>query len=269
MIPAIDVSLRILDPLDDHRLFDMRADAAEMEALIDERAPGADTGSYFLVAPTYYLLARGVEDMAAVNDFLVAQRRRCPGIRGLFGVVEPKYGDQAIAGLERLARAGATGVVWSPRAQGMFGDDLLLADLVRRAHALGLLSMMRAAPYSTNEALWRTWRLAEQCENIPILVSGALQNFDSAQMISQSAGGPANLHYDTAGWTVSTFLPRLTVILGQRLLFGTGGLEPFASGAERIVEALGQANVAEGMIGGLLGAHASCLIPTAGREARP
>ena len=256
----IDISLRIVDPLDDHRLFDMHGDAAEMAARIDALMPSPGAGRCLLSAPAYYLLANGVIDMEAVNRFLLAQRRRCAQVIGVFGVVEPKYGDAAYEALERLARSGARGVIWSPRAQGIFGDAPLLADLVRKAHGVGLLSMVRAAPYSTNEALWRIWRLAEQCQEIPIIVSGALQNFDSAQMIAQSAGRHDNLYYDTAGWTASSFVPHLVNIIGARLLFGTAGLEPSVAGAERLASDLKHAGIGDRAISDLLSGNASRLL---------
>ena len=237
----IDTSLRLADPLDEHRLFEFPADAADASRLYGRIAPTRAEGRCVLTAPTFYGLARGASDVRAVNDFVLQQRRPDGPVAAVFCVAEPKHQEHALEELERVAARGAKGVVWSPRAQGVFGDDGALVSLCRRAHALGLRSMVRAAPYSTNEALWRTWRLAQECAEIPIVVTGALQSWDNARSIIAAAGAPENLLYDTSGWTVSTDPARILDIVGQaRLLFGTGGFGPADRAADELERRLRQ-----------------------------
>ena len=263
----IDISAQPIDPLDDFRLFDPTMEREATQRLIDRLLPRAAYGRCLLSPPPYYLLARGAQDMRAVNDFVLRQWARCGAVAGCFGVSEPKYGEKGIAELDRIAGLGMKGVLWSPRAQGMFGDDPLLAELCRHAHKRGLRSMVRAASFSTNEALWRTWRLASQCPDIPIIVTGALRNWDNARMIAHERGGPGNVHYDTAGWTVSTDLARMVSLLGERLMFGTGGTETGDAGADRVTTSMRRADVSEAMIEAVLGGNAVRLFGLDGETA--
>ena len=257
----IDVSLRILDPLDEYRLFEFPADAAAARATYQRVAPAGTDARCVLTAPTYYLLARGAQDMRAVNDFLLGERQAGGPVAAVFGVAEPKYDHHALQELERLAAQGAAGVIWSPRAQGVFGDDALLASLCRRAHELGLRSMVRAASYSSNEALWRAWRLARYCPDMPILVSGALQNWDNAQSIAAAEGAPENIVYDTAGWTTSTDPARLLDVVGQaRLLFGTAGLCCADHAAAELERRLRQAGVSDAAVEAVMWGNAARLL---------
>ena len=262
----VDISLRLVDPLDEHRLFEFPADAAAAEGLYRRLAPTHAEGRCVIAAPTYYLLAKGAADVQAVNDFVLHQQRLLKQALAAFGVVEPKHQDHAVKELERLAARGAKGVVWSPRAQGVLGDDALMAALCRRAHELGLASMVRTEPYSTNEALWRIWRMASDCPEVPILVTGALQAWDNAQLIASSKSAPLNVLYDTAGWTIATDPLRILDVVGQtRLLFGTAGLgcadEAAAQLQRRLRDgglcAAATAAVMSGNACGLLGLEAS------------
>jgi predicted TIM-barrel fold metal-dependent hydrolase len=224
----IDVSARVVDPHDEHRLFDLRTEAATAADMTARYAPPpGGPGRCVLAPPIYYQLADGIEDLRAVNDFVLAQRRPDGPVAAVFGVAEPKYGELARREVERLAAAGAKGVVWSARTQGLFADHPLMAELCGHAQGCGLVSMLRTAPYSTNEALWRIWRLAERCGDIPLIVTGALHVYDNAQAVIANCGGPQNIVYDTAGWNVATALDQVLASLGEaRLLFGSGGLAP-------------------------------------------
>ena len=252
MTKYIDISMRLADPLDEFRLFDMAGDAAAAAAaaaLYRRVAPRQNGGRCVLAPPLYYLLAAGAADVRAVNDFVLAQARQDRTVAAALGVVEPKYEDDAFRELERLASLGGKGVVWSARAQGVFADDTRLAPLCRRAHELGLRSIFRAAPFSTNEALWRIWRLARECPEVPIVVAGALQTYDYAQFIEANGGGPDNLLYDTAGWTVSTNPVRLLALVGeQRVLFGSGALAPADEAAADLQRHLHRAGIAAAAI---------------------
>ena len=249
MTKYVDISMRIADPIDEFRLFDMARDGAAAAELYGRIAPRAEEGRCVLAPPLYYLLAAGAADVRAVNDHVLAQARQDAKVVATVGVVEPKHDDEAVRELERLASLGAKGVMWSPRAQGMFSDDTRLGPLLRRAHELGLRSIFRAAAYSMNEALWRTWRLARQLPEIPIIVTGALQNYDNGQLIEAGAGGPDNVVYDTAGWTTSTNPVRMLAVLGEeRLLFGSGALGPADEAAAALERHLQRSGVAAAVI---------------------
>jgi len=235
MTGYIDACLRITDPLDDSRLFDIAGDPGIAESFLQNVMPAGAGGRCIVAPPLYYLLAAGIGDVRAVNDFILEKCAGSPQIIAGLGTIEPKYGDPAEAELERLAAAGACGVVWSPRAQGIMGDDHTLGHLHRRAHELGLVSVYRSEPYSLNEALWRGWVLARQCPEASLLISGGLTSWDNVQMIRGFDGGPANVFYDTAMFARTVNLAELVSTIGpERFVFATGGAEPADRAASRL-----------------------------------
>jgi predicted TIM-barrel fold metal-dependent hydrolase len=147
-----------------------------------------------------------------------------------FGVAEPKYGDAAAAEIERLAKLGAAGVVWSPRAQGLFGNDHTHAELIGHADQLGLVSMIHSAPYSINEGLWRLWSLGALCGDIPLVILGALESWESIQFVQDQKGGRPGLFYDLSAMSEAYDLDHLVASMGtEHLLLGSGGGDSIAA----------------------------------------
>lgn len=199
-------------------------ETAGIAVRIDAALAGArDDVSCLLTPPLYYTLTNGIADNRAINDALLAAASKRPGWRAC-GVAEPKYGDVAAAEIERLAALGAAGVVWSPRAQGMFGNDSSLAELCVHAAKCGLVSLIHSAPESVNEGLWRLWALAARCSGVPLVLLGALESWENIQFIREHKGGGENLFYDLSLLSESWDLDALIASLGaERLLFGSGG----------------------------------------------
>lgn len=221
----LDISARISDPTDDHRLFGFPEDAAAATALLQDLVPAEGAGAAVIAPPIYYTLAAGAEDVRTVNDFILAQAAARPAVVGAFGVVEPRHLAEAHVELGRIAQAGALGVVFSPRAHGLLADDALLVEACRAAHAGGLRCMIQAHPYSANESLDRIRRLARACPEIPFLVTGALMSWESGQSILGGQTEP-NLHYEIGGLVDGVSFPRLFDAVGEdRLLYGSGGRE--------------------------------------------
>ena len=260
----LDISMRFVDPLDEYRLFDVVADADALGRLYGQRAPwgGGGSGQCVLSPPTYYQTAAGVESMRTVNDFVLAQARAKQEIAAAFGVVEPKYEGHAEPELERLAAAGAKGVVWSGRAQGVFVNDALMQSLCAKAHRLGLLSMFLTMPYSNNEALWRIFALSRRCPGIPVIVSGAMQSYDSAQQVIPVLDDLGDLYFDTAAWSNSSGFVQFAGKLAEkgRLLFGTGGNGPADDAAARLGGALKSAGLSDDLIGNVMSGAACKLL---------
>ena len=136
------------------------------------RQPPASSGQtrFGLTPPLYYNLADGIAANRRINDAL----RQAANASGdvWFGVVEPKFGEAAVSEIHRIAGLGAAGVVWSPRAQGLFASDRSMSAMCRAAADSGLLSMIHSAPFSVNESLDRIWNLATACEGAAIVVIG-------------------------------------------------------------------------------------------------
>lgn len=223
MDAPIDINFRAVRVADEYEL----VDSPTIGGRITERLADAEPGPRLLTPPVYYSLTNGMDDNRAINDALVAAARGM-GSRA-FGVAEPKYGDAAAQEIERLASLGAAGVVWSPRAQGLFGNDAGLAGLIRHAHGLGLVSMVHSAPYTINEALWRLWNLAGQCGGAPLVILGAFESWEGIQQVRDAKGGPSDVFYDLSAMAEGYDLDHLVVSMGaDRLLFGTGGGDGFA-----------------------------------------
>jgi predicted TIM-barrel fold metal-dependent hydrolase len=181
-----------------------------------------DASVFVLCPPTYYSLSNGIADNRRINDLLLGIGARS-GDR-VIGVAEPKYGEQTRKEIRRIAALGATGVVWSPRAQGVFADDAHMASLCEFVAGFGMISMIRTAPYSINESLARLWHLAVRCPALPLVVLGAFASWENIQTIQHNNGGPANLFYDISGIAADRDLEGTVAAIGAgRLLFGSGG----------------------------------------------
>jgi predicted TIM-barrel fold metal-dependent hydrolase len=221
MEQPVDVNFRALHVTDEYELVDSPTIGARIEARLAQ-TQDEPPALRLLTPPVYYSLANGIDDDRAINDALIAAARALGS--SAFGTVEPRFGEAAAAEVERLGALGAAGMVWSPRAQGLFGNDHLLAEHVRHAGARGLVSMVQAAPYSINEGLWRLWALAAQCDNAPLVVLGALESWEAIQLVRENRGGPANVFYDLSAMSEGYDLDHLFSAMGaDRLLLGSGG----------------------------------------------
>lgn len=226
MEQPVDVNFRAVRVLDEFEL----VDSPTIATRIADRLARADDppARRLLTPPVYYSLANGIEDNRAINDALT-EAARSLGTRA-FGVAEPKFGDLAATEIDRLAGLGSAGVVWSPRAQGLFGNDHTLAELIRHAGRNGLVSMVQSAPYSINEGLWRLWSLASLCGEVPLVILGAFESWENIQLVRDRQGGPANLFYDISAMSEGYDLDHLVDAIGsERLLFGSGGGDGIAA----------------------------------------
>jgi predicted TIM-barrel fold metal-dependent hydrolase len=231
MAYLVDINFRAVRAEDEYDLVDPSGIDARVGATLPERLarPGLPRIVPLLTPPVYYTLTNGIEDNRRINDALIAAANAHPGARA-FGAAEPKYGDAAIAEIDRLAALGAAGLVWSPRAQGLFGNDHTLAELCRHAAGRGLVSMVQSAPYTINEGLWRLWSLAAQLGDAPLVVLGALESWENIQSIRASKGGGANIYYDLSAMSEGYDLDHLFAAMGaERLLFGSGGGDGIAA----------------------------------------
>lgn len=222
----IDINHMLFATDDDYVEFvETDAICAGAAAALAEHGTRHETGKPSLLAlcpPTYYSLTNGVADNRRINDALLGIAART-GNRAI-GVAEPKYGDAAREEIVRIAGLGAAGVTWSPRAQGVFGDDRHMAELCRFVADQGMVSLVRSAPYSINESLARLWHLATQCGRAPLVVLGAFASWENVQAMQHNAGGPANVYYDISGLSAARDLEGTVAAIGsQRLLFGSGG----------------------------------------------
>lgn len=227
MEQLIDVNFRAVQVRDEYELVDSPSIATRVASRL-AAAQNEPTAKRLLTPPVYYSLAHGIDDVRAVNDALIAVARGL-GSRA-FGTVEPRFGEAATAEIERLGTLGAAGLVWSGRAQGLFGNEHMLAEHIRKAHRHGLVSMVQAAPYSINEGLWRLWALAAQCDGAPLVLLGALESWEAIQLVRENRGGASNVSYDLSAMSEGYDLDHLFAAMGaERLLLGSGGGDGLAA----------------------------------------
>jgi predicted TIM-barrel fold metal-dependent hydrolase len=227
MEQPVDVNFRAVRVRDEYELIE----SPTIGGRVAERLTAARNeppAKRLLTPPVYYSLANGIDDVRTINDTLAAAAAGL-GSRA-FGTVEPKFGEAAVAEIERLGSLGAAGLIWSGRAQGLFGNEHLLAEHIRHASRCGLVSMVQAAPYSINEGLWRLWSLAAQCDGAPLVVLGALESWEAIQFVRENRGGAANLFYDLSAMSEGYDLDHLVAAMGaERLLLGSGGGDGLAA----------------------------------------
>jgi predicted TIM-barrel fold metal-dependent hydrolase len=234
----IDINCNPFVTGDDFIDFVETREAIALAEALPAIAPGSPDGfaaTFQLTPPLYYSLAEGIADTSRINDALIAAARRSGGFAA--GIVEPKFGDAALEEIERIAGLGARSIVWSARAQGVFVNDKLMAGLCRFASEHGLVPMIHSAPFSVNESLERVWSLARKCDDVPMVVAGALASWENVQAICNNGGGPENLSYDLTGLATTWDLASLVASgCTSRLLFGSGGAR-FLPDLLRIVDA--------------------------------
>jgi predicted TIM-barrel fold metal-dependent hydrolase len=227
MEQPVDVNFRAVRVADEYELVDSPTIAARIAQRRRDMS-GEPPALRLLTPPVYYSLAGGSEDLRRVNDALIAAAGELRS--RAFGTVEPKFGKAAAEEIERLGATGAVGLVWSPRAQGLFGSEPGLAGHIGHARQCGLVSMIQAAPYSINEGLWRLWALARQCDGAPLVVLGALESWEAIQLVRDNRGGPTNVFYDLSAMSEGYDLDHLYAAMGaERLLLGSGGGDGLAA----------------------------------------
>jgi hypothetical protein len=194
-----------------------------------------DGDVHMLTPPLYFTLCNGIADDRRINDAMLRAASRNRALA--FGIAEPKFGEATYEEIRRIGLSGSAGLVWSPRAQGIFADDASLADLCRHVAGCHMISLIHAAPYSINEALWRIWNLGRRCKDFPLVIVGAFQSWEAIQIASDGKGGPENIFYEISGLSEAHDLNSLVNAVGSgRLLFGSGGLR-FQLGQHALVRA--------------------------------
>jgi predicted TIM-barrel fold metal-dependent hydrolase len=198
-------------------------DIAEVEAIAASARPSPGRAEDLLLTPpAYYALANGIADDRSVNDALLGAALRLHALA--CGVAEPRFGKAALKEIERIAALGAAGIVFSPRAQGVFTADQAMVEACRHTARCGLAVMIRSAPYSINESLARIWTLAEACPEARLVVLGGFVSWENIQLARWNRGGPDNVSYDLSGLSEAHDLAALVADLGaERLMFGSGG----------------------------------------------
>jgi predicted TIM-barrel fold metal-dependent hydrolase len=208
----------------------------------------AGEGAAILSPPAYYKLTNGLEDTRRLNDLMAEIAAQGAGNAvAACGTVEPHHGDIALEEIDRMARElKLKGIVWRHRAQGIYSDHPIMIRFVARALDQGLVPMVHAT-LATNEVMWRYRRLADKFAPHPIIVLGALYEWDQKLEILAEPEAAINLIYDTAQVTAPSIIQEMVETLGDhRLVFGSGfEYRPSPAAAAGTTKAILEANLSD------------------------
>ncbi len=215
-----------------------------------------------------YSSPAGLADTRALNDTLLACQALAPDrFPAIIGTVEPRHGLKSIAEVERLHAAGAAGISWHHRMQGLPMDHPVMFALVERMDALGLIAMAHCYANGDFEAPWRLRRLAERFPRTTFIALDAQTSPENLDQILGAAEAVPNLHLDLTSTVLGVAGIRACVErLGPtRLVFGSNyysmGVRTELEELE-LLHAAGLSDADTAMIGGgnarrLLGLDAS------------
>src|SRR5262249_54733035 len=144
-----------------------------------------------------YLRPNGLKDTCAVHDALHLYRQINPErFPVLFGTMEPRYGEDGLEEIDRLAELGFQGISWHNRFQGLPIAHPIMEALVRRSQACGLVALIHCI-VSDFEAVWRLRRLAERCPGGVFICADGLTNPDNFEAVLATAEAVENMYFDT------------------------------------------------------------------------
>ncbi|HZQ87377.1 MAG TPA: amidohydrolase family protein [Acidimicrobiales bacterium] len=171
-----------------------------------------------------YHRTHGLTDTARVNDRIAAYRDAVPDrFPVAVGIVEPLYGEDGYAELERCATAlGLRGISFHARFQGVSMDSPWVRNYVGRIAELGMVPVLHALTEASDEALWKTALVARTFPDVPMLVLDAFSTFEGTKEISQVADSCPNLSFDTSLSYNFDFIEQFIGRFGaDRAVFGT------------------------------------------------
>ncbi len=185
-----------------------------------------------------------VDGLAAtrrVNDGIAAYRDAHPDrFPVAIGVVEPLYGAEGLAELERCrSELGLAGISFHARFQGISMDGPWVRRYVGRMGELGLVPLLHAMTESSDEALWKIALVAASYPDLPMLVVDAFSTFEGTKEVASVAERCPNLLFDTSLAYNADFIEAFARRSGaDRVVFGTDLYSPPVG--RRISHILGQ-----------------------------
>ncbi len=158
--------------------------AARLEAM---EVMGIDQAA---IMPTHsYQRPNGLKDTCAVHDALIRYREMNPDrFPALFGTMEPRYGEDGLDEIDRIAKLGFQGISWHNRFQGLPVDHPVMHSFIARSHAVGLVPLIHCI-VSDFEAVWRLRVLAEQSRDGIFICADGLTNTDNFDAVIATAEG--------------------------------------------------------------------------------
>jgi predicted TIM-barrel fold metal-dependent hydrolase len=171
-----------------------------------------------------YPRPNGLADTRAVNDTLAAYRRRDPQrFPALIGTVEPRYGRDGLAEIDRMRELGFQGVSWHHRQQGLAIDHPVMFAFIERLQKHGLLPFVHCFPDGDFEAVWRLRHLAEAFPDLPFLCMDTATHPEAFEEALRLGERVANVYVDLTSLALGAeSVRRMVAAIGaRRVILGT------------------------------------------------
>jgi predicted TIM-barrel fold metal-dependent hydrolase len=170
-----------------------------------------------------YLRPNGLADTRRVNDGVMAYLKRAPSrLAAGVGVVEPLYGAEGLAEIDRCKQLGMVGVSFHGRFQGVSHDSPWVHRYVERLGELDLVPFLHAPAESPEESLWKAEALAEDFPDLTMLVLDAFSGFEQSRQAVRVAIRRPNLVFDTAlAFDFHFIMPLVRDCGPERVVYGS------------------------------------------------
>lgn len=171
-----------------------------------------------------YPRPNGLADTRTVNDTLAAYRRfdseRFPAV---IGTVEPRYGADGLAEIDRVHALGFQGLSWHHRQQGLAIDHPVMHTFAERMVDHGLVAFIHCYPDGDFESVWRLRNLAESHPELAVLCMDTGTHTEAFEEALRCAERAANVFVDLTSFSLgASAIERAVAVLGaERIVFGT------------------------------------------------
>ncbi len=179
-----------------------------------------------------YLRPNGLADTRRVNDGVMEYLARAPSrFAAGVGVVEPLYGRDGLAEIDRCKELGMVGISFHGRFQGVSHDSPWVHRYLERLGELGLVPFIHAPAESPEESLWKAEGLAEDFPDLTMLALDVFSGFEQARQAVRVAERRPNLVFDTAlAFDFHFIMPVIRRCGPERVVYGSD-LYSWPSGA--------------------------------------
>ncbi|HXC38956.1 MAG TPA: amidohydrolase family protein [Burkholderiales bacterium] len=213
-----------------------------------------------------YPRPKGLADTRAVNDTLLAYQKRDPArFPAVIGTVEPRYGLDGLAEIDRMHELGFQGVSWHHRQEGLAIDHPVMHAFIERMQQRGMLPFIHCFPDGDFEAVWRLRHLAEAFPDMPFLCMDTAAHPEAFEEALRAGEAAPNIHVDITSLGLGPdWLRRMVAALGsRRVILGTNLYSLQRPNHCKEIDAVQQAGFSEAERRDILGGNARRLLKLA------
>jgi predicted TIM-barrel fold metal-dependent hydrolase len=209
----------------------------------------------------------GLADTRAMNDRLVAYRRRDPErFPAIAGTVEPRYGEAGLEEIDRMHALGFQAISWHHRQQGLPINHPVMHRFVGRMAELGMVPFVHTFVGADFESIWRLRDLAAAFPEVQFLCMDATTDAEVFEEALAAGARTPNLLFDTTSLALGPVaIERFVEALGaERLLFGSNLYSDSPADRLEALDAVREAGISEPDRAAILGGNARRLLGLTG-----